>query len=177
MRTAVLLGLCGALTAAGISGCREVTSGPGIQDQGVFFITATGHGNTSFEGTAAFTTSFQDGAELLTITFITEDDGFELVFTMRDFRGSPEVVDVTVDPDRFSGHFSYVANGQRVQYAIDGGTLDIEAVARYIMEGEINLLGTAVEGPTEGTRGSVQGGWKAVCEGECIGGGGPPPGS
>ena len=143
----------------------------------MFFITVTGHHNASFEGEAAFTSTFQDGAEILTITFTMEDGEFELAFSMRDFRGTPEVVDVSVDPDRFSGHFSYFANGERVQYAIDGGTLDIEAVQRFIIEGEMNLLGTAIEGSVQGGRGSVQGGFKAVCEGECIGGGGPPPGS
>ena len=165
------------LAAAGISGCRDSDLSTGILDQGIFDVQVAGRANLTYRGTASFTSSFEDGAEILTISLTMEGGAFELTFSIRDFRGEPEVFDVTVGSEQYSGQFSYAHEGERIYYDIDFGSLTIEGVSKYLIDGELNLRGTAGEGGEAGEQASVTGYFRAACEGDCLGGGGPPPGS
>jgi hypothetical protein len=177
MRRGVVLALSWTLAAAGLAGCRPSDGTGNITDLGNFFLTVSGHGGKTFQGGAQFSVFFEDGAEITTFAFFTESSEFELVFSIRDFRGTPELIDVSVDPELYSGHFAYTLNGERRQYEINGGTFTVEQVERFLVTGELALTGIVSEGENEGANGSASGSWRAVCEGDCLGGSGPPPGS
>ena len=164
------LGLAVAVTA-----CRGDLTGTGISDQGVFFVEVGGHKDTSHSGRAAFYKTFVDGADRLSLYFVNNGSRFQMSFSIRDFRGEPEVYDLSIEPDRYNGTFSYTAAGSRVTYSIEGGTITFEEVSRFEIRGRIDFEGVATTGPNPGSIGEVSGTFTAVCEGECLGSGEPPP--
>ena len=165
------------LAVGAMSSCRGDITNPRIEQPGHFFVEIRGHSDTTITGHAFFYPTMQDGTEVLTILLTTAGATFQLSFAIRDYDGTESQHDLELDPQRYSGSYYYSGNGERVVYEIVGGIIDLTSVERLTIEGEFNFEGLAVEGAFEGTTGTIQGTFRAVCDGECVGGGGPPPGS
>lgn len=165
-----------ALAIGAVSACRGDITNPRVETPGDFFVEIEGHKDTTAVGEAFFYPTVEDGSEVLTLLLVTQGAKFQLSFAIRDYDGTESQHDVSLDPQKYTGSYYYSGNGERVTYEIVGGIIDLEDVQRLTIEGEFNFEAVAVDGPNEGSIGRIQGTFRAVCDGECVGGG-PPPGS
>ena len=171
------LAVLSTIVVGAVSACRGDITNPRVEIPGHFSVQITGHKDTSIVGQTFFYPTVEDGTEVLTLLLVTQGATFQLAFAIRDFDGQEGQHDVSLDPQQYTGSYYYSGNGERVTYEIVGGILDLQDVQRLTMEGEFDFDAVAVSGPHEGTTSTIQGSFVAVCDGECVGGGGPPPGS
>ena len=177
MRKLALGALASALAVGGGSACRGDLTNPGIENPGDFFVEIGGHKDTTVAGDALFYQTVEDGAELLSLFLVTRGARFQLAFAIRDFDGREGQHDLSLDPGRYTGSYYYGGAGDRVVYEITGGTFTLDKVERLTLEGEFAFESVATDGSNPGAPGQITGWFRAVCDGECVGGGGGGPGS
>lgn len=177
MKKLARLAFVWAVAASGLVACRGDLTNPGIELPGHFFAQMQGHKDTSATGDALFYETVEDGAEVLTLFLTTPGSKFQMSFKIRDYDRQTGQHEIGLNPDRYPGEYSYTANGQRVRYDIVGGTFSLSSITQREIKGEFNFQATAIDGLEPGAAAQIQGTFTAACDGDCLAGGGPPPGS
>ena len=177
MKKLALVALMSTVALGGGSACRGDLTNPGLESPGDFFAEIDGPRDTTVAGEALFYQTVSEGSELLSFILVTRGARFQLVFEIRDFDRQTGEHDLSLAPERYSGNYYYGGAADRATFEITGGTISLTALSKLRLEGEFSFESVATEGPNVGSTGQITGWFKAVCDGECVGSGGQPPGS